>query len=442
MYLAAQHSHKKIPQAEDSLSEEKDAATTHMLNFELKEVPWDERVGFGIEFEFALATVPLGTKDPEPDEGREIHSIDVPINSPETDPNTLSDNDRQLNVQLHIANTLKVNGFRAASQIQLERDWKAWENGKLDKEPDPSDILWIVKHDDTIQFPTTLVDTYNWYKIEICTPALMFSPWNIRHIWDILSVLTRKYRLNCNQSCGLHVHVSTAKKDFSLDVLKNLMALIFTFERQLELCHPPHRIRNNHTFPLRDHANINQNFAPGTNFSCSDRNWKNNRSLFKFCTRLPLILPPVCSEKDSLAAIFNAKSKADIVKMFTSDEDVRLGYNIQFLNEPYPDPFKHTIEFRQHEATTVPQRIERWLNICCRLVEIARQTASASDEEKNVFHAFLLNHVNDDVDDFGLVILLVNMGLTEEAGYYGVEIALNPALRPRRKSMFSSTPSV
>ncbi|ATZ50610.1 hypothetical protein BCIN_06g01070 [Botrytis cinerea B05.10] len=414
-----------------------------MLNFELKEVSWDERVGFGIEFEFALATVPLGSKDPEPKEGREINSIDVPIDSPGTDPNTLSDIDRQLNVQLHIVNTLKANGFRAASQIQLERDGKSWETGNLDKEPYPSDILWMIKHDDTIQFPVTLVDTYKWYKIEICTPALMFSPWNVRHVWDILSILTHKYRLNCNQSCGLHIHVSTAKKDFSLDVLKNLMGLIFTFERQLEQCHPSHRIPNKHTFPLRDHANINNNFEPGANFSCSDRNWKNNRVLKKVRKRtMPIVSPPVRPEKESLAAIFNAKSKAEVVKMLRTDEDVRLGYNLQFLNEPYPDPFKHTIEFRQHEATTVPIRIERWLNICCRLVEIARQTANASAEEKEIFHTFLLDHIDDDVDDFGLVVLLVNFGLMEEAGYYALEIALKPERRPLRRSMLSSTSAV
>ncbi|CAD6448895.1 3ccdd7e9-afad-43f0-b567-785093e95e4f-CDS [Sclerotinia trifoliorum] len=410
-----------------------------MLNFELKEVQWDERLGFGIEFEFALATLPLGTEDPEPEDGRGIYSIDAPLDYPETVTSTLSDIDRELNVQLHIVNTLKTNGFSAASQIQLERYRKAWKNGNLDKEPDPSDILWIVKRDDTIQFPTAQVKTYKWYKVEICTPGLMFSPWNVRHIWDVLGVLRSRYRLSCNQSCGLHIHVGLGKKEFSLDVLKNLMAIIFTFERQLEQCHPSHRMKNKYSYPLRDHANINENYEPGKNFSCSDKNWKYNRCLERRRRKLPTIPAPGRSARDSLAAIFNAKSRAEIVKMFKSDEDIRLGYNIQFLDEPYPDPFKQTIEFRQHEATTVPKRIERWLNICCRLVDVARQTASASDEEKAIFHDFLQEHIGEDVEEFGLVILLVNLGLMQEAEFYSYEMANNPELRPQRKSMYDSS---
>ncbi|KAA8564767.1 hypothetical protein EYC84_010539 [Monilinia fructicola] len=409
-----------------------------MLNFELREVAWDECLGFGIEFQFALATLPLGTEDPEPEQGRQIYSIDVPLDSPETDPSTLADIDRELNVQLHIVNALKPKGFRVASQIQLERDRKAWENGDLDTEPEPIDILWIVKHDDTIQFPTAQVDTYNWYKVEICTPALTFSPWSLRHVWQFLRIITRRYRLNCNQSCGLHIHVSTAKKEFTLDILKNLMSLIFTFKRQLEQCHPSYRIQNNSfTFPLRDHANINRNYEPGMNSSCSDRDWKEKWMLDRHQQGLPRKLPPARSERDSLAAIFSATSEAELVKMFKSDEDFRLGYNILFVNEPYPDPFKRTIEFRQHRSTTRPEIIERWLNICCRLVDVARQTAGASDEEKGVFRRFLLDHIGDSVDEFGLVMLLVDLGLMKEVEYYSMEMANRPDVRPPRRSMQS-----
>ncbi|KAI9642125.1 hypothetical protein NHQ30_008926 [Ciborinia camelliae] len=385
-----------------------------MLDFELREVEWDERLGFGIEFEFALATLPLGTEDPQPEEGRQIYSIDVPLDSPTTDPNTLSDIDRELNVQLHIVNTLKTKVCPVASQIQRERDYKAWKNGDLDTEPGPSDISWIVKHDDTIQFPSTQVNPYKWYKVKICTPALMFSPWNVRHIWSGIGALTRNYRLNCNPSCGLHIHVSTAKKEFTLDILKNLMGLIFTFERQLEKCHPSYRIHNNpSTYSLRDHANINQNYEPGKNFSCSDPNWKS-----KLQATRPLTKIPARSPRFSLAAIFNAQSKNELVQMFSTDEDIRLGYNIESLAEPPPHPFKHAIEFRQHASTTEPADVERWLNICCRLVEVARQTAGAPPEEKHRLRDFLDAHVEDEVEDFGLLLLLVCLGLPREADFF------------------------
>ncbi|RAL58129.1 hypothetical protein DID88_002370 [Monilinia fructigena] len=365
--------------------------------------------------------------------------MDVPLDFPEADPDTIADTDRELNVQLHIVNALKPKGFRVASQIQWERDRKAWENGNLDTEPDPIDILWIVKHDDTIQFPTAQVDTYKWYKVEICTPALAFSPWNLRHVWEFLRIITRRYRLNCNQSCALHIHVSTAKKEFTLDILKNLMGMIFTFERQLEQCHPSYRIHNNSsTFSLRDHVNINQNFKPGKSFSCSDRNWKEEWMLDRQQKGLPQKLPPARSERDFLAAIFSATSKAELVKMFKSDEDFRLGYNIGFLDEPYPDSFKRTIEFRQHRSTTKPEVIERWLNICCRLVDVARQTAGASNGEKKVFRRFLLDHIGGSADDFGLVMLLVNLGLIKEAGHCSMEMANRPDVRPPRRSMQGS----
>lgn len=247
--------------------------------------------------------------------------------------------------------------------------------------------------------------------------------------------------MNRNESCGLHIHVSLGKQTWNVEILQNLMALIFTFEPQLQTIHPEHRFeaRNTATYPLREYANINMNFAPGENFSTWDRNWKAARMLERRMAGLPSLPAPARLVRDSLPAIFETRTRAELVSLFrTDDPSVRLGYNLSFLSDPYPDPFKRTIEFRQHTASMKADNIERWLAICCRLVDVARQVAGSCMEEKVKFRAFLEEHIQDEIEDFGLSFLLLNLGLMSEADYFHMKRAIMPDMRPER-SLYSSS---
>ena len=53
-----------------------------MFKFDLQlPIPLKDRLCFGIEFEFALATLPLGTKDPDRAARRQVYSIRTSLKS-------------------------------------------------------------------------------------------------------------------------------------------------------------------------------------------------------------------------------------------------------------------------------------------------------------------------------------------------------------------------
>ena len=179
-------------------------------------------------------------------------------------------------------------------------------------EPKANDTLWIIANDDTIQIPTIWQDRYNWYKIEIRSPALMNSYDNMLEVKSICMVMSHTYRMNCNQSCGLHVHISNGLNDFSVEILRNLMAIIWTFEKQFEDIHPKHRIlNNNYAYSLHEYANINGNFGLGENKSTSDRDWKENRILYRQQHGLPEVQTPAKSRREALQNIIDARSRKE-----------------------------------------------------------------------------------------------------------------------------------
>ena len=88
---------------------------------------------------------------------------------------------------------------------------------------------------------------------------------------------------------------------------------------------------------------------------------------------------------------------------------------------PFADPLKRTIEYRIHESTLDPERVSHWIRVCLGLVE------NADTVPRVEFEAFLREHIGDPPDEFDLVVVLLTLGLGEEAVYY--------ALRELRKGI-------
>jgi len=149
---------------------------------------------FGLEIEFALATMPESGIDPEPYIS-----------------GTISNMPDHQSARNALRETLKSVGISA-------------EAPDLSVPPLPSHRQsWILKDDVTIRAPDR---AYSWIAIELCSPALYFTPGSLEQVRIVLETLAKTYRINCNRSCGLHVHVGNALRGFSVQTIRKLMATI------------------------------------------------------------------------------------------------------------------------------------------------------------------------------------------------------------------------
>ncbi|KAE9376849.1 hypothetical protein N431DRAFT_555150 [Stipitochalara longipes BDJ] len=181
--------------------------------------PRKSTLSFGCEIEFALATVPISGIDPEPHLGGQIFGM----------PDWQS-------ACSHIRHTLEGIGIPVEIAESDNDKWKPLSNKS-----------WTLKEDATIMAPDR--GTYEWVKVELCSPPCYFTPGSLQQVRIVLEVLSKTYRINCNHSCGLHVLVGNALKEFSDRTIRNLMATIWTFEPQISTMHPQHRRENQEMAP-------------------------------------------------------------------------------------------------------------------------------------------------------------------------------------------------
>ncbi|RDW69587.1 hypothetical protein BP6252_08607 [Coleophoma cylindrospora] len=188
---------------------------------------------FGVEFEFALATLEPGKEDPHPNDPRQVYGL-TPQKRSRTaylDDDGNYDWSALLTVEKHIVGTLKRAGILVQGESELGGDTSEVSTS------------WVVSTDYTVDGPKDQPN-YVWYPMEIQSPAFHFTEAAIQNVKLVCTILAETYRINVNESCGLHVHVGNMTYGFPLKQLKCLMATIWTFEPQLDSLHPAHRLNN------------------------------------------------------------------------------------------------------------------------------------------------------------------------------------------------------
>jgi hypothetical protein len=189
-----------------------------------------DRLTFGVEFEFSLAMLTDGNEDPSPEDDR----IVVDINKgKDCDPNSLLASE---NCAIrHVAEILTGAGIKSEPVL----------NGVTSYKPDDPKV-WLVKSDISIAGPDKAeAALYTWFTIEITTPPYYFSSQALDTVKQVCEILTATYRINCNETAGVHVHVGNSRQGFSFETLKNLYAILWTFEPQIGEIHPYHRTEDN-----------------------------------------------------------------------------------------------------------------------------------------------------------------------------------------------------
>lgn len=183
------------------------------------------RLTFGVEIEFALATVlhkeasgrGKNEEDPDPSDPRSVFGLTTGVHSKEAD-----------NVRENIAKTLREQaGVVANTSI-----------GTLDS---PRVEAWVIDTDVTITVPD---DKYLYHKIEIKSPPYYFSPEALMTVKQVCQVLSQNYRISCKRSGALHVHGGNGFDGFLVETVRLFMATIWTYEPILEKLHPENRRKN------------------------------------------------------------------------------------------------------------------------------------------------------------------------------------------------------
>ncbi|KAH9218447.1 putative amidoligase, partial [Leptodontidium sp. 2 PMI_412] len=195
-----------------------DVITPHIFSpFE----PRQDNLTFGLELEFAIAYIPPNGQNPNPKDPRQVTGI---VTGPRKT--------WIANLRKHVATTLRSAGISAVANSPYSDD------PTRGTEP-----FWSVKHDDTIKGPQ--LEGHLFLPIEINSPPFYFgSDEPFREIETVCKVMKENYIISCNRSCGVHVHVGNGLQGFRYEAMQNLLAIIWTFEPQIETVHPLHRVNN------------------------------------------------------------------------------------------------------------------------------------------------------------------------------------------------------
>lgn len=236
---------------------------------------------------------------------------------------------------------------------------------------------WTITWDESISWDDEAKG--NFVGVEIISPAYNLSEAALKQVEEAIKLLTDKFDIIVNQTCGLHVHVGNSRKSFPLQTLKNFCMLTTIFEPQLNSLHPLERV-------------FNCNIAKGPTEVFEGINpWDTALLIQSFQSHKELALR-YAKEIGKFRDRFCAYNLVPLV--------IERGHN--------------TIEFRQHEATTDTTEICKWIELTCGLLEVAHNIAFEQLTQ-------LIEEFAFDTRPSGISVLdlLHKSQLHELANYYG-----------------------
>ncbi|KAH6669358.1 putative amidoligase enzyme-domain-containing protein, partial [Halenospora varia] len=228
---------------------------------------------------------------------------------------------------------------------------------------------------------------------EVVSPPFYYDTKSLDAIERVCEVLSDKYRISCNQSCGLHVHVGNAMKGFDLDMVSKLFGIVFTFELQIDSMHPSHRIRNRQHYPgLRYESKLMKGLVQP----------EHGKSLLR-CA-LEWILGGARNMDQLVRGMHKPPPRIG------GGLEGRMAYNMWNLLVGIGD--KKTIEFRQHESTLDPERVVNWIRFCVGLVEYAESV------DMRDLKPFLYEHIDHEPADFDIAKVIEALGMPPDLGEF------------------------
>ena len=272
---------------------------------------------------------------------------------------------------------------------------------------------WEVKRDSTIKEPEGCLPYYQWLQIELTSPAYWFSEDSIRAVMDVLSIIKSTYLVNVNESCGLHVHVGNGLEnqgEFEFSTIRNLFALIFAFEPQLDTLHPSHRQNGMLFRAFRYH------FLDGQ-ISFNGKDPQNDDD--------PAPAAKIENSLTMISSFLRSKSIEDLIR----DKYISAwcAYNFSHVMDSKSTDIykKRTIEFRQHEGTLDGDRLKAWIQTVVGLVQLGIDMEYRPDLFTDLLRMAKFEEIDDDrekarlcEESFTVIDLLKALGLWEAALFY------------------------
>lgn len=329
---------------------------------------------FGIEFEFAFATVPYGFSPPVSEKADGL-PLAMRSHLPSSQgPALLHEAFNAINKVLDNFG-LSTDLTPRSTRVNLRSHDKT---------------QWHLTNDATIEGPNR---EYHWLPIELISPVLQLAPTGIAEAMQVAGLIQRHFRISTNNTTGMHVHVGDSSRGFPLEVCQKVMGFFYTYDALMAPLHPPSR---------------------------SDHNWvRNIRDVFQ------LPISNSWSILEALEAIFDTNSIEELEFGFGGR---RPAVNIKNLRNGGV-PGKKTFEFRQHAGTLEPERVQAWIQTVGGIVDWCRRVSGKQ-------YAELVEDSAEQMDEGeayapGTALeLLKAIGLKEPAKFYGKRLKKNNGKEP------------
>lgn len=322
---------------------------------------------FGVEMEFLVAQIcpdQEPVQDTHPDDPR--HTRCRPARN---DPDDILGN-----VQMCIKEKMEAVGIKA----RLVQPYTF--GNKLT--PLQLTSAWGVTTDLSVKGPRRINgNIYHWSPIEVFSPALVAEDAAYKQVGRVVHVLTSKYRIHLNSTCGLHVHVGNGVRGYSFTALRKLAAMLWVYESTISTIHDPTRVNNDHCRPLYHSSSLARRHGAPAN---------------------------VTSRSKGLEAIIAIEDRIELLtELCSPGRFEKLCYNFRGLYESAVDgdSSKSTIEFREHAGSMKVRTIDNWTRFCVEFVQVA----VTSDERglwrhlrKVVDRQITMDSFQRMIDDFGM----------------------------------------
>ncbi|PVH87357.1 hypothetical protein DL98DRAFT_351710, partial [Cadophora sp. DSE1049] len=237
---------------------------------------------------------------------------------------------------------------------------------------------------------------YLFLPIEITSPPYYYGQEQaFREIRVVCQVLRDTYRISCNRSCGVHVHVGNGVEGFAFEAVQNLLATIWTFEEQIETIHPRHRVENEGMCPsFRRYSELS-------------RRHSSNGTL-----DVRAGLEDILSQRGKSVHVF-----ADMTEPRTANSHEGGTRLALIISETLVARCQRTVEFRQHKGSLDFGELELWIRFCVQLMMFA----DSIDRAK--LAPFLRDHVEMSVQECPVEFVLGRLGMPWLAYCYPKKIA-------------------
>ncbi|KAK7976858.1 hypothetical protein PG989_015321 [Apiospora arundinis] len=209
-----------------------------------------------------------------------------------------------------------------------------------------------------------------WYGLELISPANANTDASHQELHDVLRILRNKYGdcMRVNVKCGLHIHVGMGPNAIPVGELRRIAAFLYVVDPILAILHPEHRQDNFHCPSIRQRSQVTWGMTAAI---AEDFDEERDGGPWKMQQRGQQPTPL----RDAVQELLSCASGHAVYRLLqyrnsVNNYNFNNYYNANYTVRPELEG-RVTIEFRQHEGTLDPARIEAWARLCVGLTEWA-----------------------------------------------------------------------